>query len=350
MDKIGIVIINYKDYAERFLLDCRDSLRQQNCGNFHYQVYLVDNASTELSRNFLTKNYPEAKILARIDGNYCAGNNLGAKTAIHDGCNYIVFVNMDTEMDKDWLKYLFLASKNESFGIIQSKILLFNQKDKINSIGNIIHYLGFGFTDGYKNININKNTNLIELKGYTSGCSQIISKNVFDKIGYLDENYYMYHDDLEYSWRAKLAGYKIGLAEKSIVYHKYEFKRSVQMLQYMERNRYLAILHYYKLPTILVLLPIFIVMDMAMIFYSIMGKWFKKKLNVYLYFFKISTWQEILKKRTAVKSIRRIKDKNIIKNFSGTIKFTEIENPVLKYLGNPLLNVYFIIIKKIIFW
>ncbi len=99
---VGIVLVNYQDYAERFLTACRDSLRAQDYPASNLKIYLVDNASSLKSRAYLRACYPEAKILERGDGNYCAANNLGFFEAIKDGCEYLVALNMRSH--QGWLR------------------------------------------------------------------------------------------------------------------------------------------------------------------------------------------------------------------------------------------------------
>src|SRR3989344_304337 len=111
--KIGIILVNYKEYARRFLAECRDSLRAQNYQKELIRVYIVDNASSDESFNYLKKNYPEAKVIARPDGNYAAANNAGIKAAIEDGCEYFVIANMDTKFDPDWLVELAKAIESD---------------------------------------------------------------------------------------------------------------------------------------------------------------------------------------------------------------------------------------------
>lgn len=356
MLKIGIILINYKDYANRFLVECRDSLRSLDYPKECHTIYIVDNASSQQTRDYLAQIYPEAIVIPRSDGNYSAANNAGIAQAKQDGCSYFVIVNMDTKVDKNWLSELVKAIESDkSIGIAQSKILLYPKTDaekanpKINSLGNSIHYLGFGFTNGYNQID-REIDGLPEINGYASGCSFIIKKEALDKIGGYDEEYYMYHDDIEMSWKTRLAGYKIVLAPKSIIYHKYEFSRSILMVYYMERNRYLVMFHYYNLFTIILLLPAMVFMEFGMIFYSLFGGWFKLKFRVINYFLKFSTWQKILIKRKQIKILRIKPDKEIVINFAGKILFQEIDNPILKYIANPILNFYWQIIKKIIVW
>jgi GT2 family glycosyltransferase len=355
--KVGIVLINYKNYVNRFLQECRDTLEKQTFPRENFSVYIVDNASSPESVDYIKKNYPQAKILSRTDGNYCAANNLGAKKAVEDGCEAVVFSNLDVSYDKFWLEELVKALTNDKkIGLVQSKVLLYpkNEDEKkaplINSLGNQIHYLGFGQTSGYKEKD-RVIDGLPEITGYASGCSIIVKREVLEKIGGNDEEFYMYHDDLELSCKVRLAGYKIVLAPKSIIYHKYEFGRSVMMVYYMERNRYLTVLTFYKWPTLILILPALIVMNLGLWLFSIINQWFIVKLRVTGYFFKPKSWVYIFRKRKEISKLRgSISDREFTKNFVGQVLFQEIENPLLKYIGNPLINGYWRLIKKIIFW
>ncbi|MFA5317896.1 MAG: glycosyltransferase family 2 protein [Patescibacteria group bacterium] len=348
--KIGIIIVNYKDYAQRFLYDCIETLRKQEGENLDCQLYIIDNSSSEETREYLKKQAPEAKIIPRSDGNYSAANGAGIEQAGQNGCEYFVIVNMDVVFNKNWLSELVKAvNSDEQVGIAQSKVMLWPEKDKINSVGNVINFLGFGFTQGYREKN-KEIEEIEEIKGYASGCSMIIKLEVIEKIGNYDSEYYMYHDDVELGWRTKLAGYKIVLAPKSVVYHKYEFSRSVRMLYYMERNRYIAILSFYKLPTILLVLPPLVIMDLGMLAYSIINGWFGTKLKVYLYFLQPKNWQHIFQVRQQVKKFRQVSDRVIIKNIAGIIDHQEIMNPVLKYIVNPVFNLYWKFIRVFIVW
>jgi len=383
--KVAIVLINYKDYAIRFLTPCRDSLRRQSYPADSTVVYIIDNASTLETETYLKDIYPEAHILTRSDGNYAAANNLGFQAALKDGCEYVVTVNMDTEMGVDWLKELVLAlDNNPGVGIAQSKILLYpknkteerkleevdskevNSKEvdskevnskniafKINSLGNIIHFLGFGFTSAYgeKDREIN---GYPEISGYASGCSFIIRREVLEALDvnndghYYNEEYYMYHDDLELSLKVKLAGYQIILAPQSQIFHKYEFTRSTKMIYYMERNRYLTLLSFYPGWFLAVISLPLLVMDIGMLFYSIINGWFQEEVKIYTYFFSTGNYDKILKEREKIKKLSRVSFLTLAKNFSGRIEFQEIANPVLNYFVNPALNLYWRLLKKII--
>jgi GT2 family glycosyltransferase len=351
---VGIILVNYKDYAVQYLPACRDSLRIQSYPSENFKVYIIDNASSEESLNYLTENYPKAKILTRNDGNYCAANNLGFQEAIKDGCDYLVTANMDTEMKADWLTELVLALENNpEAGIAQSKILLFpknaeeKMNPKINTLGNRLHFLGFGFTSSY-NLADMIISGYPEITGYASGCCFITTPKVFQGIGGWNEDYYMYHDDIEFSLKAKLAGYKIILAPKSVIFHKYEFSRSVRMLYYMERNRYLLALSFYPVRLLLFLLPAFIMMGLGLFVFALFKGWLKTWFQTLFYFLRPASWKEIKKIRKEIKKISRLHFTDLTSDIEGKVDFPEINNPVLKYIGNHVLNFYWNQARKII--
>lgn len=353
MAKVGIILVNYKDYARKYLATCRASLLGQTY--FDFTVYLVDNAASEESSSYLKEIYPEAIILPREDGNYCAANNLGMEAALKDGCKYLVAANMDTEFESDWLKHLVLAlENNKDAGIAQSLILLYPknkaEKDnpKINTTGNLIHFLFFGFTSNYNldraKVKVEEYSEII----YASGCSFIIRAEVFREIGGYDENLYMYHDDLDISLKAKLTGRQVIIAPRSIVWHKYEFERSVRMLYYMERNRILSFFGFYSLKTIILLLPFFLLMNLGMTFFALKSGWLLTKIKVDAYFLKPVTWRIIRENSKKYQSLNQNRLSKISQSFSGVIDFQEINNPILKYIVNPIFNFYWQLVKKII--
>ena len=357
--KVAIILINYKDYANRFLTECRDSLRAQTYPADSFAVYIVDNATSEASRKYLAECYPEAKVVLRPDGNYSAGNNAGIGAARQDGITLFVIANMDTRFEPDWLAELVKAVLSApDIGIAQSKLLLYPQNEAewqdplINSLGNVQHYLGFGYTSGYRQ-KLSTCANIMDISpilGYASGCSLIIKDEVLKRISDYNENFYMYHDDVELSWRAKLAGYKIVLAPRSVVFHKYEFNRSVRMYYYMERNRYMVLFNFYRWRTIFLLLPMLFLMEFGVAGFSILHGGFFTKLRVYGYYLKPSAWWRIFRTRDAVARFRQTTDKQILSTMSGRLDFSEVNNWVLENLGNPLCELYFYLIKKIIVW
>ena len=130
----AIIIVNWN--GKRFLKDCLDSLFNQTYKKF--KVILVDNDSKDGSQKFVEKNYPKVQLI-KLDYNFgfSRGNNIGIMEAFKDeSIKYIVCLNNDTKVDKNWLKELIkIVDLNPRIGICQSKILYYNNPKIINSVG-----------------------------------------------------------------------------------------------------------------------------------------------------------------------------------------------------------------------
>ncbi len=350
-------MVNFKDYAERFLEEAAVSLRLQSYSADSFRLYIVDNVSTEESRQAIARICPEAIIISREDGNYCAANNAGAAAAIADGAEYLIFANMDTVFSPTWLEELVICLESDrSIGIAQSKVFLYRGdmvgEERINSLGNLIHFLGFGFTRGNGHPASEYDRYLSEAGkypdiSYASGCSLMIGKALFVWIGGYDEQYYMYHDDVELSLKVKLAGYRVALAPKSVLWHKYEFSRSVGMLYYMERNRHIFFLSFYPLHIIFLLALPLLAMDLGVVIFSLKNGWTKGLMRAVGYFFRAKSWSHIIKRRRELRVLAGNRRKKIIlSSLVGRLDFQEIDNPLLKIV-NPLFDIYWKIIRKI---
>ncbi|MFH0819671.1 MAG: glycosyltransferase family 2 protein [bacterium] len=357
--KVAIILINYKDYAQKFLPDCIQSLRAQSYPRDNFKIFIVDNETSLATENFLRGTAPEAElILNKANDGFAKGNNDGFRRAINQGFDYLVALNMDTIIDRQWLAELVkVAQSDDKFGVVQSRIMLWQKNestgqvetDKINSLGNDLHFLGFGYCRGYKKIWENQIRKVVEIT-YASGAAVLIKSDVLKKIGMFSEEFFMYHEDTDLSWRARLAGYKVILAPDSVVWHKYEFSRSVRQFYFMERNRLIMTAENYKLGSLLLLLPAFVLMETGLLFYSFINGLWREKLKVYFYFLQSKNLKKIIKNRQVKKKLRIIGDRQIAKYLAGRIKFQEIENPTLKYIANPALNFYWQVVKNLIFW
>jgi hypothetical protein len=150
----------------------------------------------------------------------------------------------------------------------------------------------------------------------------------------------------------KAVGYKTVLVSDSIFYHKYQFSRSKDKFYYMERNRYALMLMYFKWPTLILLLPMALVMEVGLLIFAYLNGWLDIKIKVYKYWLDGKNWKMWLQKRDYTQKIRMVTDKVLLKNATDKVIFDEksIDNPLLKYVGNPLMIAYWFVIRRIIVW
>ncbi len=118
----------------------------------------------------------------------------------------------------------------------------------------------------------------------------------------------------------------------------------------MERNRLICLLENYKIPTLILIFPAWLVMEIGLFLFSLKSGFWREKLKVYGYFFKLSVWRKIIRIRRARRAIRALGDRQIVNLFTGKIEFQEIDNFILKKIANPIFNLYWQIIKNLIIW
>lgn len=338
-----VIIVNWN--GKKYLKNCLESVSKQSYLN--YRIVLVDNNSTDASLKFVENNFPQIKVIRNNKNlGFAKGNNVGIKYALKQGADYIILLNNDTMVDKKWIEELVnSANRDDKIGIVQSKIYLFGQKNIINTLGNEVHFLGFAFCGNYKSEDtgqFNKDREITCASG--AGC--LIKREIVEKIEMFNEDFFMYHEDSDLGWRTRMAGYKIILSAKSKMWHKYSFSRNRLKYYYLERNRLSIVLQNYQLKSLFFIFPAFLFMEIGILGFSLINGWFVDKIRSY--FDILKNLRKIFLKRRRIQKIRVMDDKDIVNLFVGQITFEEIDNPVLRYFANPLLNFYWKLIKNFI--
>lgn len=341
MKKVGIVLLNYKDYASKYLETCWSSILSQDYLG-EIKTIIVDNASSEASYNYIKSLAKDTKIIVNKNNDgFAKGNNDGMRELLKDDCEYIFLLNMDAYLDKRAIRLLVETLDNDSrIGAVQARLMLSYDKDKINSLGNSIHFLGFGYCLNYQE-KFKEEKKEIKDIAYPSGAAIMFKSKALKQIGLFDEKYFMYNEDQDLGWRIWLANYRCVINYLAIAYHDYSFSRSVAKYYYMERNRIITTLKNYHLVSLIIFFPAFVFMEIGLLLFSFKSGWYKEKLRAIAFFFNIQNIAYILKERKKIQSLRQRKDFEILKLFSSKIAYQEIDNIILKYLANPLFTLYF---------
>jgi len=353
MKKVALIILTYN--GKKYLPSLLGSIFDFSEKSVSTEIMIVDNNSSDGTVEYVRQNFPEATVFAQ-DKNlgFAAGNNIGIKYAMDTGTDFIMLLNQDTIVTENFLKPLIeQLESDEKIAAVQPKLMLYPLTELVNSLGNVIHYLGFGYTYGHKTKikelwpMIRDTKFRIHEINYCSGAACLIKTEALKNVGLLDEDLFMYHEDLDLGWRFKLKGYKNIACLDSVVYHQYEFSRSIQKYYFMERNRFIVMFKNYRWLTILLIFPALIFMEIGLFIFSFKNGWWRQKLLVYAYFLNPLNWIKIFNKRQVVQHSRVISDREIVRYFSGRIEHQEINNPVLRIV-NPFFYIYWQIVKKLI--
>lgn len=344
--KIAVLILGYND--EKNLKEAIDSSLDQTYQN--YTVVYIDNASKDGSLSLVQKNYPQLEIIAYTENfGYAGAYAKILKETFTKDYDGAVLLNSDVIVDKNWLKELVTSAfADEKIAIAQPKIFLYGKHEKLaNTFGNKINYLGFGFCGHYKKPDDSTFANDQEIVS-ASGASLLIKKSAFLKIGNLDEKFFAYLEDQDLSWRALMAGCKIVLSAKSIILHKYVFKKNARnswKFFTLERNRLFFLFKNFSAKTLFLLAPMFFVMEIGILADAITKGYFWDKIRAYGAF--LTNFSKIYQDRQIVQEARQLPDSELFKKLSPAVEFEEIDSFGLR-LANKMLAGYYKLIKSLI--
>ncbi|MBN7814644.1 glycosyltransferase family 2 protein [Algoriphagus pacificus] len=214
---VAIILVNWNGFD--FTAACLQSLRKVEFPDF--QVIVVDNASENSEGKRLLSTFPEILLIENpVNLGFAGGNNSGIRRALEDGYTHIMLLNNDTEVEPDFLGEMMLVFKiQKNLGIVQPLITFLNDKTKIWSAGGTWNsFLGRAITRGDRNEISAFQAKDVSLD-WATGCCLLIKREALLAAGLLNEGYFAYFEDVEWSLRFRKMGYGIGLASKAMVYH-----------------------------------------------------------------------------------------------------------------------------------
>ncbi len=214
---VAIILVNWNGYV--FTADCLKSLRKVDFQNF--QVILVDNASKDPEGKKLKAEFPEIELVENTKNlGFAGGNNVGIKMALAAGYSHVMLLNNDTVVEPDFLGIMLQKfRKNPNVGVVQPLIFFLHDRKKIWSAGGKWQQLWCrSITRGdrrYIGDFIVKDRDL----DWATGCCMLIGRKALLDTGLLNENYFAYFEDVEWSLRFKEKGFQIELAPDAVIYH-----------------------------------------------------------------------------------------------------------------------------------
>jgi GT2 family glycosyltransferase len=213
-NRVVVVIPNWN--GQDGLQTCLDSLQAQT---LRAHIIVVDNGSVDGSVALVEQQYPEVEIIRHTHNKgYAGGVNPGLKRAIDMGADYAAPFNNDAKADSQWLEKLveYLDSHPE-VGIAACK-LLSADGSHLDSTGDYYTNWGLPYPRGRGESQTDKYDSLTDIFGASGGASAY-RVAMLQEVGLFDEDFFAYYEDIDLSFRAQLAGWKVAYVPGSIVYH-----------------------------------------------------------------------------------------------------------------------------------
>lgn len=215
MSKVAVVILNFK--LKDQTIECVKSVQKSSLSVD--RLIVVDNNSQDGIEEEIKKMSGITFIQSGDNLGYSGGNNIGIKKALEKSdIDWIFILNPDTVIKKDTIKILVGEASDYNAGIAGPKIYFTNSKKIWYAGGNFDLANVLGSHRGVDEEDKGQYDETSETD-YVTGAAMLVKKEVFEKIGLLDERYFLYYEDSDFCYRAKMVGFKIIYVPEALVYH-----------------------------------------------------------------------------------------------------------------------------------
>lgn len=338
--RASVVIVSYN--AKPKLMACLASVLRSLPDDS--ELIVVDNASIEDNAEAVEAGFPEITLI-RSDTNlgFAAGCNLGVRYARG---RHLVFLNPDTLVESGWLDALVAPFEaDDRIGLVTARILLMADPERLNTCGCDVHISGLTLCRG---MGRPRDTYLeVEEVGAISGAAFAIRRNLFEKLSGFDEEMFLYLEDTDLSWRARLAGFKTVCAPGCIILHDYELRITPLKVYWEERNRYLMLLKSLKWKTLIALLPSYLVAEAITWSFVLLRDRANMANKLRAYRWIAANWREVMRKRRATQAMRVLSDRALLRSTGFEIDFDQAAGGVIAAAARWVFNPLFFVLRKV---
>jgi GT2 family glycosyltransferase len=299
---VSVILVNWN--GVKWLKKCIDSVMAQSYPAI--EIVLVDNDSIDGSSEFVKKEYPKVKLI-QSDRNrgFAGGNNLGIKNAQGE---LIMLLNTDAWIEEDLVE----------------RLARFLQQEKLDVVGPYERkYDGRNISKYYTSIDPLGHPTYIRTREhpnfYMSGVCIMFRKDFYEATGMLDENFFMYFEEIDWFWRINLQQKKFSYLDGAYVYHAGAGSTGggIKYISFLWRNQNTLqmLLKNYKPQTLVLILPLYLLQNIVeMLFFLVL---LKPKISLsYIqgWVFNVRYFKRTMKARAGVQASRKISDLQLIKS------------------------------------
>jgi GT2 family glycosyltransferase len=211
---VFVVIPNWN--GADLIAECLDSLQAQT---LKAKIVVVDNGSVDESISIIESKYPDVVLLKQPKNlGFAGGVNVGIRYAMTENATAVALFNNDAVANPHWLENLVKSlEENPKAGIVTGKLLRQNKKH-IDSTGDFYSIWGMPFPRDRNHVDSGQRNAPEKVFGASGGASLYRSSMIND-IGFFDDRFFAYYEDVDISFRAQLAGWKVIYEPTAVAYH-----------------------------------------------------------------------------------------------------------------------------------
>jgi GT2 family glycosyltransferase len=278
------------------------------------ELVVVDNASSDRTLAVVAVASADARIVeAGANVGFAAACQLGARST---QAPLLLFLNPDAVPAPGCIEALRACELEQpEWGAWQALVTLADGRH-INTSGNLVHWLGFGWAAGLgEQVEVAGSTP--REVGFASGAAMVVRRRAWDAAGGFDERYFMYGEDLDLSLRLRLAGWSVGVVPAARVAHDYEFAKGEYKWFFLERNRWWTVLADYPMPLLALVLPALLAFEVALLPAAWKGGWLAAKVRAQAAV--LRTLPMALRRRRAVQRTRTISSRAFARHLTDSL-------------------------------
>ena len=270
---------------------------------------------------------------------FAGGCNVGAAVARGER---IVFLNPDTIVPPGSLARLVEPLDDAGIGIVTGCLRLNESPGVLHAAGTVVHVSGLGWSSGYGAPPLAA-SGLVEVPA-PCGAAMAVRADTLRSLGGFHDELFLYLEDIELGWRARMAGARVVCNLGADFYHDYDFERHTAKRYFLERNRLAFLAICYSARTLLLLAPLLVATEIAMLALAARQGWLRDKLAGWGWI--VRNARTLLRRRRETQGRRRVGDRDLAGMLTAIVDPGMLEVPAFVRALNPLLLVYWAAVRR----
>jgi GT2 family glycosyltransferase len=267
---------------------------------------------------------------------YTGGANAGARAAAD--ADWLFLLNPDAVAAPDCIERL-LAAADETTAILGAQVLL-PGGDIVNAGDNPLHLTGLSWSGRFEQPREDGPAREVAV---VSGAALLVRRAAWDQLGGLTERFFLYHDDVDVAWRARLLGWSVRFVPAATVAHEYAFDKGREKWFYLERNRAWTILTLYSARSLLLLAPLLLATELGILLAAARQGWLREKLRAWL---AVIGWlPALLRRRRELQADRQAPDAELLALHTASVETPVLRGPLIER-ANPWMTRYRALIDR----
>lgn len=335
-EHVSIVVVAYDCGAQ--LERCLRALHEDDPTR---EVIVVDNGTPSAELQATARALQATVVTPPENLGFAAGCNVGARVATGD---VLVFLNPDTVPAPGAVGSLVAALADESVGIAMGRLRLLDRPSLLQSAGTAVHVTGLGWSDRYGEP-ASAVSELTEVAA-PCGAAMALRADVFAELGGFRNDYFLYMEDVELGWRTRMTGRRVVLVPEANVYHDYDFERNGRKRYFMERNRVAFLVSAFALRTLLLLMPLLVATEIAMVAIALRQGWLRDKLASWGWL--VRNARTLARHRRATQRLRRVPDRRLVSALTARVDPAMLRVPLIVTILNPIVVGYWALARRVL--